>query len=433
MHSSKIGASKQLQIAKVALGIVIGIAVTLSNAPLWVVTIAVCLLVMADSFVLWSKDAYFTTYFFFAFVYAYVYGITAYLDRQTLGFNGPFILSLIVWSEILFFSGYNISFVIGKWPPPRFTLRTNRRRSSTGPIEVLLISVFAFGLTVLGYVHLPLGSALRAISLYGLAFVQVISVYLLHRKRTLPRFIVFAVILFISFLGGKVLVLRFVIVAILVINYHHRRISMGRLLIFFLIAVFLFGAYNYIQFQKKGASLGGNTANLIGRVLFADNDALDSFRRLLSHQWSQYASYGTTYLAGLIKFLPRQFFPFKPYGANGVLNTTVFSNYVYNGNTRAASVVVEAFINWNVAGISVLFVMGWFSAAVDRWFHSSTLTIGRTLLFAANYLTVFSLVRDDFNVAVGFWIPYFATALLLYAYENHIKNWHRLPLGRDVP
>jgi len=346
-----------------------------------------------------NKDKYLTsTFTFFTFVYMYVYLITLFVDDKYYQ-NYDYAVFLFNISYYFVVFGYLLKF------------KTNYFDIN---IKGFYLSHFNKILLFLFFLFLYL---VNIQTLVAISFLQIFSFYLLSKYgiKSIVSIGLIVTVGYLSFMIGKVIVLRyFVFFVFYFIFIYKMKISLLKISLLSTVLVSIFGYFNYLRFLREGVIIDGSLINVVMKVLFAGNDFLYGINLMLNNKWIDYATFGSTYVAPLFKFFPREIFEMKPYGANGIFNFLINPEYTYNANTYATAIVGEAYMNFGLLLFIFFIFIGILLKQIDNVQLGNSMTISSTVLLAITYLSIFSIVRDDFNIGFGFFIFYFIFWYILF-------------------
>ena len=141
--------------------------------------------------------------------------------------------------------------------------------------------------------------------------------------------------------------------------------------------------------------------------------------------------YGSTYLTLLFKPIPRSLMPQKPLGASALVEKVLFPALFEAGFARAATVLVELYLNFSGLGIFLgMFLLGVGSRALYAWLRRSNYGSGAVLLYSLSLGNLMLLVRNDFHqyttFALFYLIPSVATVSCLGRWKRLTATWRRI-------
>jgi oligosaccharide repeat unit polymerase len=163
--------------------------------------------------------------------------------------------------------------------------------------------------------------------------------------------IVLVIIISFSTLSRGTLLTHFFFI-ILLYHYLYKNISIYSLVLFSFIFILFSSFYGVLRevfyFSKDGLLIHFEDRILETQWSFAGLFPLSKI--LLSNVFDAPLALGETYLAGITRFLPSNFFPDKLKGA-GELFTTIYANDIYGEGTHfSAGFVAEAIVNFGFIG-----------------------------------------------------------------------------------
>ncbi|WP_162236767.1 O-antigen polymerase [Curtobacterium sp. Leaf261] len=130
-----------------------------------------------------------------------------------------------------------------------------------------------------------------------------------------------------------------------------------------------------------------------------DTAMIDAFALQIGAQSSGRIPFagGSTYLAAILAFVPRNFWPAKPLAVDTILNQTLFPDTAAKHIGFSFGIYSEPYFNWGIIGVVlVAIIFGISLGKLDRWLTStsSIIIFVAVALFAGQ---VFTLVRGSLS------------------------------------
>lgn len=383
---------------------IIAIAFSWQNEVFNILFVLGSIFVLLDEWKLFGKNFILSPLLLFTTSYLYVY------------FSGSIQITPSDETRFLYGSSY-LGFLIG-WKYIKYRLNILKIKLPLRRLDIRIGLISLFILSYISLYHIPTTSYLILILLH-----LVSSLHLIREKKIIPSISNILITLFFSFLLGKIVVLRYLIILLFIYS------EKGKLNVKKVIAYSIGSLAIFIVFNLRRYSIEGNTEyinlsllqiiepkNLL-RLLTAGSDYIRTTNILVSSDINNLYQFGKTYISGILKFLPRELFIIRPPSGNAIVNAILNENYIYNSNTTASTFVGELYINFGYLSIIGAFLIG--STQKIIWNSFLNLSTKYSFLYLSFlYAMQFSLVRDDFNIAFGTFLMYTIGLSTIITYKN---------------
>lgn len=251
------------------------------------------------------------------------------------------------------------------------------------------------------------------LSLACLNVVFLLWLYFLRPQKRRTLFLVTLFFLFLSyFYGSKAIMLGFVVEILLYYNFFIKRIKFNKILLAFLSGILII---YLIMFAYSGSK----DFNYKGFLSYFDH-YYNGHMFFRDFNWRFEYTYGTEYLSRFWEYVPRSFYPNKPY-SYGIVSYVIDDYYPgagETGNTPAFGGPVEPYLNFGIIGVIIFgLISGYFSSLFYDYFLVYKNFIGFIIFSNIMGFSIFPIIGGGLFI-----LWYFIQFLLLIINSEIIKR-----------